>query len=324
MNQTNKNTPKDVFLHLFNIFTFYLSIIAFITLLIQYIDKLFPDALNYYFDRISSGVTWSSSILLISIPAFIFTSWLLEKDIRLVPEKKDFKLRKWLLYFTLFLAAITFIVDLMIFVYNFLQGEITMRFFLKILVVLVVAGVVFAYYMWDLKRTMEKTNILKFLATILSVIILGSVVAGFFIVGTPKEQRNRKFDNQRIQDLSMIQNQIISYWQQKNKLPENLETTQSDISGFIVPVDPETKQAYEYTVKSDLSFELCANFTTTLNQEESKRLGMYDYTYPATYAPQNWTHEKGQSCFERTIDPDLYKNSTEPTPVGTELDKTKL
>ncbi|OIO18447.1 MAG: hypothetical protein AUJ23_03690 [Candidatus Magasanikbacteria bacterium CG1_02_32_51] len=313
MDQTTRNTPKDVFLHLFNIFTFYINIIAFITLLIQYIDKLFPDALNYYFDNISNSVTWASSVLLVSIPAFIITSWLLEKDIRIMPEKKDFRLRKWLLYFTLFLSAITIVVDLMVFVFKFLQGEITIRFFLKIFVVLLVAGAVFAYYMWDLKRKSTKTNVLKFLAIILSVVVLGSVIAGFFIVGTPKEQRNRRLDAQRIQDLGMIQSQIISYWQQKEKLPENLAILQNDISGYISPVDPETKQSYDYRIKSDLIFELCANFTTILNQNESKNLGMYN-NYPSVYAPQNWAHAKGLTCFERTIDPELYKTNNNIKP----------
>ena len=39
-------------------------------------------------------------------------------------------MRKWLVYFTLFISAITIIVDLMIFVYNFLDGELTVKFFL--------------------------------------------------------------------------------------------------------------------------------------------------------------------------------------------------
>ncbi|MFA7244765.1 MAG: DUF5671 domain-containing protein [Candidatus Magasanikbacteria bacterium] len=315
MNQTNHNTPKDVFLHLFNIFTFYLSIIAFITLLIQYVNKLFPDALNYYLD-VSSSVTWASSVLFISIPAFILTSWLLEKDIKAMPEKKDFKLRKWLLYFTLFLSAITIVIDLMTFVYNFLQGELTIRFFMKVLVVLLVAGAVFAYYMWDLKRTTEKTNILKILASVLSVIVLGSIIAGFFIVGTPKEQRNRRFDDTRIQGLSSIQSQIIYQWQQKEVLPEKLTDLQNDITGFTIPKDPETQADYIYTVKSDLTFELCADFKTELKPNEINSKTDYYYSSPVFSTSQNWYHGIGNVCFERTIDPDLLKNNNE---IKTEL-----
>ena len=138
-----KSTPKDVFLQLFNILTFYLSVIGFITLHIQYINAVFPDTLNYYFTGIADAVRVSSSILLIAVPAYVFTAWLLAKDLAVEPQKRELKLRKWLVYFTLFVSAVTIIVDLITFVYNFLSGELTVRFFLKILVVLLVAGAVF-------------------------------------------------------------------------------------------------------------------------------------------------------------------------------------
>jgi len=314
MDQPTKNTPKDAFLHLFNIFTFYLSVVAFITLLIQYVNKLFPDPLNYYFDGITNSVTWSSSVLLIAVPAFIITTWLLEKDIRLVPEKKDFRLRKWLLYFTLFLAAVTIIIDLMTFVYNFLQGELTIRFFLKVLVVLLVAGAVFAYYMWDLKKINEKTNMLKILATILSVVVLGSVIAGFFIVGSPQEQRRQKFDDTRIQNLADIQGQIVNYWQQKNILPEKLSLLQNDITGFMIPADPKTNEPYSYTIKSDLTFELCANFDTEFTSEDAINKSKYGVINSFPYLSQNWTHSTGKVCFERTIDPQMFTTEANLNP----------
>ena len=181
MEQTLKSTPKDVFLHLFNIVTFYLSVIGFITLYVQYINASFPDELNYYFTSIANGVRWSTSILFVAVPAYLFTSWLLAKDLNITPEKRELKLRKWLVYFTLFISAITIIVDLMIFVYNFLDGELNTRFFLKVLVVLLVAVAVFAYYMWDLKRKEMKSKIPKILAIVLSVIVLVSIIIGFFI-----------------------------------------------------------------------------------------------------------------------------------------------
>lgn len=307
MNTTKTNTPKDVFLHLFNIFTFYLSVIAFITLWVQYINKLFPDALNYYYTNISDTVSWASAALLITIPFFIASCWLLEKDNKKFPEKRDFQLRKWLLYFTLFLAGITFVIDLITFVMYFFRGELTTRFFLKVLVVLLVAGAVFAYYLWELKRQEKIGNTLKVLTTVLSLFVLGSIIAGFFIVGTPSDQRNKKLDDQRIQNLSEIQSQIISYWQQKEKLPENLSVLQNDISGFMSPTDPETKMNYEYNIKSELTFELCGNFKTELKLDNSGARIDYNYNSPIFLASQNWDHNKGRACFERTIDPEMYK-----------------
>src|SRR3989339_693539 len=87
-----KSTPKDVFLHLFNILTFYLSVIGFITLFIQYVNALFPDSLDYYLVGIGETVRISSSIILIAVPAFLLTAWLLAKDLVLEPLKPDYKL----------------------------------------------------------------------------------------------------------------------------------------------------------------------------------------------------------------------------------------
>jgi len=306
MENVVKSTPKDVFLHLFNIVTFYLTVVGFITLFIQYINALFPDALNYYFTSIANGVRTSSSILFVAVPAYIFTAWLLAKDLDKVPEKRELKLRKWLVYFTLFISAITIIVDLMIFVYNFLDGELTIKFFLKVFVVLIVAAAVFGFYMWDLKRKVIKSKIPMILAIIVAVVVLASIVMGFFIVGTPGQQRSRKMDDQRIMDLQTIQGQIVDYWSRKQILPKNLEGLQDNISGFIVPMDPDTKESYEYNIIESLKFELCTDFVTSSSDLPARgKDTMYDSPYGAFQ--QNWDHKTGRTCFSRTIDPELYK-----------------
>ncbi|MFA6427346.1 MAG: DUF5671 domain-containing protein [Candidatus Magasanikbacteria bacterium] len=304
-----RSTPKDVFLHLFNIVTFYLSVVGFITLYIQYINALFPDKLNYYFTNIANGVRWSTSVLLIAVIAYIVTSWMLERDLAKTPEKRNLKLRKWLVYFTLFISAITIIIDLMTFVYNFLSGELTMRFVLKVVVVLLVAAAVFGYYLWDLKRQNGKTSVPKILAGVVSVVVLASIVVGFFIIGTPGQQRARRFDDERVQHLQMLQSEVVNHWVQKEKLPEQLSNVENSITGFSVPTDPATQQSYEYRALTDLSFELCATFESTSTNGkiggEVSRL----YTSPYDAYAQNWSHEIGRTCFTRTIDPDLYKNN---------------
>jgi len=84
-----KTTPKDVFLHLFNILTFYLSIISFITLYIHYIKALFPDELNFYFSGIANAVRWSSSMLIIAAPAFLLSGWLLSRNYKISPARRE-------------------------------------------------------------------------------------------------------------------------------------------------------------------------------------------------------------------------------------------
>ncbi|OGC87856.1 hypothetical protein A3D70_01345 [Candidatus Adlerbacteria bacterium RIFCSPHIGHO2_02_FULL_54_18] len=105
-----------------------------------------------------------------------------------------------------------------------------------------------------------------------------------------------------------IQSQIVySYYQPKQTLPPSLEALADPISGFIVPRDPESGASYEYKKTGSLSFELCATFT-----KESRTAQKYEMTRPVAYLPEgkeisnNWEHNPGRVCFDRTIDPQLY------------------
>jgi hypothetical protein len=84
-------------------------------------------------------------------------------------------------------------------------------------------------------------------------------------------------------------------------LPQTLKELEDPISGFIPQQDPQTKQSYEYIVKGENEFELCAVFNLVNNasniEEINARLG---------YNASNWNHEAGKVCFQRTIDKDLY------------------
>ena len=53
---------------------------------------------------------------------------------------------------TLVIAAGALIGDTTTLVYNLLGGELTLRFVLKVLVVAFIAGGIFGYYLWDLRR----------------------------------------------------------------------------------------------------------------------------------------------------------------------------
>jgi len=306
--ENTKMNPRDFFMHLLGFAALYVSIITFLTLLFQYINVLFPDPLNFYYTGILNIIRVASSALIVVFIVFLLINWLLEKDFRKIPPKRDLKFRKWLIYFTLFVSAVTIIIDLIRLVYIFYSGELSSRFFLKVLAVLLVAAAVFAYYLWDLKRAVDKKYQLpKILAWLTSTVVIISIVGGFFIVGSPATQRQRRFDDQRVNNLQEIQSQIINYWQQKEKLPEKLADLNDSISGFMPPADPVTSQNYEYVIKEPLTFELCADFNTVslnYNQINSK-------TQPAPYYgdpyQQNWGHDIGRICFSRTIDPDLYK-----------------
>jgi hypothetical protein len=90
--------------------------------------------------------------LIIAFPVFLYVSWLLNKAIVKDPEKRSSKIRKWLTYITLFVAAGVIIGDLIALVFNMLGGELTLRFILKVLTVGSIAGSIFGYYLIELRK----------------------------------------------------------------------------------------------------------------------------------------------------------------------------
>ncbi|MCA9384192.1 MAG: hypothetical protein KC582_03630 [Candidatus Magasanikbacteria bacterium] len=149
-------SAKEAFLYLVLFMTLYISAISLGTILFQFINRAFPDAIySYGYDGTASIIRGALSAMIIAFPVFLGVSSVLRKAILKNPEKRSSKIRKWLTYVTLFGATTTIIVDLITILTSLLGGELTARFFLKALTVLVIAGSIFGYYLWDL-RSEEK------------------------------------------------------------------------------------------------------------------------------------------------------------------------
>jgi len=306
-----RNLPRDLFLHLLAIVTLYWSAISFVTLLWQFINNYFPDKLtNYYSGNFSlSLIRFNVSAIIIVFPVFILISWFLNKIYKKEAVVRESKIRKWLIYLTLFIASLVIIGDLIFVINQFLGGEITVRFILKSLSVLLVAAVIFGYYLDDVRREMP-TKLAKYFAWVSGILVLAAIVGAFIIVGSPTRARLMQFDQQKISDLQNIQSQIVNYYQRKSVLPNSISDLNDSISGFAEPTDPQTKASYEYVVNdaANLSFKLCANFNKeNQNSNESYYYGNND----------KWNHQAGRVCFERTIDKQLYPASTK---VKSEID----
>lgn len=141
---------------------------------------------------------------------------------------------------------------------------------------------------------------MKYFAYFIILVVAAAIIGGFFIIGSPKEARLQRFDDQRIMDLQAMQSQIVSYWQNNEKLPARLEDLVDDISGFRVPKDPETQGDYRYEIKGERQFILCAKFNFPSPGEKNPRA----VVPVGPYSEQNWDHPAGEHCFERTINPE--------------------
>ena len=298
-----KNTPRDLFLHLLAMVTLYWSAITFTTLLWQCINSFFPDALNAFSSSsyYSSLIRFSVSTLIIVFPVFILVSWYLNKIYRRETAVRDSKLRKWLIYITLFVASLVIIGDLITIINTFLGGEVQARFILKALSILLTAGMVFGYYLDDVRREAPAKSA-KYFAWISGTLVLIAIILAFFVIGSPNTARLLQFDQQKVSDLQNIQSQVVNYYQRKGAMPNSLADLNDTISGYVAPTDPQTKASYDYylTNAATLSFELCANFNQPSQNSPS-------YAYPAGAGiSQNWNHQSSRVCFARTIDRQLY------------------
>ncbi|NNE65464.1 MAG: hypothetical protein HKN33_02775 [Pyrinomonadaceae bacterium] len=147
-------SAKEAFLYLIFFTTLFISAYNLGVLIFQFIDLGFPDPADPIVstEYIMETIRWSVSTLVVVFPVFLFVAYWVKRAVRKDPAKRASKIRKWLTYMTLFVAAGTLIGDLTTLVYSFLGGEITIRFLLKALTVGGISGSIFGYFLWDSQR----------------------------------------------------------------------------------------------------------------------------------------------------------------------------
>ena len=319
-----KVTPKDFFLWAGAMVTLYASVFAFISLLFSYLNYVYPDALAYYSgDPYSGGVSYEMASLIVLFPIFLVISHLIIKSIKADPTRENVWVRRWAIYLTLFAAAAMIAGDLITLIMYFFNGDTTLRFVLKVFVVLLIAVGIFLHYVADLRgywyREVAKARLVRWATGALVLVTIG---AGFLIIGTPWQARLYRFDEQKVNDLQNIQYQVVNYWQTKRALPATLADLADPLSGYMLPSDPQAGQSYEYAQKGTLSFELCATFNALTRGGQKNiastiraPLPVMGLTGEGKPIQDNWQHDAGRTCFPRTIDPERYPPLTKQVPL---------
>ncbi len=284
------------------------------TLYYQIINNYFPDPLAL---RSGSGgvstntVHYAIASLIIAFPIYVLALRMWFKRFREDLEKVESKLTKWLTYLVLLVTAVTIIGDLITALFYLLQGEITPRFFLKALTILVIAGIIFGFYFLERKKIQYHNDvslsIFRTLAYVSSGLVVVAIIFGFIVGGSPATERMRGLDTQRANDLRTLANCIANYGATQKALPKTLDdlsrsTQYSYCSGGTT--DPETGTPYEYRELSTAptasgvlegQFELCANFALDAQNESTQDVS---YAYPN----DKWSkHGAGRSCSSEVV-----------------------
>lgn len=290
-------SAREAFLYLVLFSLLYFLCYHLGSLLFDLINAALPDAAesNYYYDFFAS-TRFSTAALIIVFPLFAWMAHWVARETERAPIKRFSPVRRWLTYLTLFISAAALVGDLTVLVYNLLGGELSVRFVLKVGVVALIAGSVFGYYLWDLRREESEGKawraIGKGLLVAAGVLAIGALIGGFLLIGSPNTQRAMRMDERRVQDLLLIENAINIHLVENEKLPPNLQalTTREGLKLSIN--DPLSGRAYEYVIDDPQRYQLCAVFQTD-TADRNRRVG------PSM--SMEWLHGAGRTCFNRGL-----------------------
>jgi len=294
-----KTSALDFFLQLGIIISLYAGVGFLLNLLFRVIDTAFPTSYGYY--GMTSSISFPVAALIVLTPVFLLLTATVTKAEATDPEKKTIWIRKTAIYLTMFLSGAIIVGDLIALLYRFLDGQdLTMAFILKVLAVFVVLGALFSYY-WSILKSNLSLGTRNAWRVGAILLVLVSIILGFSVIGSPKTQRLMRADQEKIYDLQNIQGQIINYWTAKGTVPATIDDLKDPLAYSPIPLDGETGMPYEYKQNGLNGFELCATFNTSSNNGY-----VSPETKPMMGQNDNWQYSAGRTCFERTIDPNLY------------------
>jgi len=143
---------KDAFLYLLSFSALGTWTIGLGSLLCTLLDLWLPEpGVQRMFRDPFYSISGNLASVIVAFPVYLGVMRFILRDLGAHPEKHESGVRKWLTYIALFLASGIVIGDLTTFLAFFLRGDLTVRFVLKVLTVLVIAGGVFWYYLASLK-----------------------------------------------------------------------------------------------------------------------------------------------------------------------------
>lgn len=240
------------------------------------IDKAFPDALGRRIGAADRSIHHAIASLAIAFPAYVIAMRLWLRRFRANPDRAESGLTKWLTYIVLLIASVTVVGDLITVLYMLLQGELTLRFVLKALVLLTVAGLVFGFYMLERRQVQYRKTVLPWVfrafGWLVAALIAAGMALGFLYGGSPEQARQHAFDRDRATRLGALSSCVERYARNMGQLPESLDllrSTAAYASCAQSTRDPESRQDFGYRVvvaeRSQgqarvAEFELCANF----------------------------------------------------------------
>ena len=300
------SSPKETFLFLMLFAALYTAAFSLGSILFDLISLSLPQAGETAQSFIES-LRYGIASVVVAFPIFLLMQRVISRENLRNPGQRISPVRRWLTYLTLFVASVSIITDLISLIYRFLEGDITLRFSLKVLVVTILAGGAFIYYLRDLRRD-EVAPSTELRATLLSRFGLAALIAavavtiglGFWYAGSPMRARLLAQDKQRVSDLGNISHRVQQYYSNKGSLPESLAACDINPDSFIEQKkDRLTGEPYLYRVMDTTRFEIGATFALPSGSETPPTQFGRSIYIPGDEA-SFWKHPAGPKTY--TID----------------------
>lgn len=149
-----------------------------------------------------------------------------------------------------------------------------------------------------------------FVGTVVAI-VAATVGVGLWVAGSPRAERARREDVQRLNDLQSITAAVDTYYQEQRALPPSLDALKAKVPYYQPSKDPANGEPYEYETTSTKAYRLCATFSMPTPADQPAGGGPYP-PYPAPVArspesarlpaestyPDFWMHGAGRSCFD--------------------------
>ena len=296
-----------------------------------WIDRFFADDLAidpFAYQWASSGLRWSIASLLVGYPIFLFIGWRLAAKKRRDPDRRRSRVRAWLTYVTLVFAAGTLIGDLVVVVYQFLEGDLESRFAAKACVV----GVISAAILWNFSREAERTSggvdlAGQALAVLSTLVVIALVGWAFSIVRSPAAARERISDETRVTNLvamTRLADCHLTYFGNLSADFPAMHAALTELGGRQpigggcaepYPFDPSTGADYRYRLIDADTYELCATFEGGWPEgdgagEPARRTVSNYYSSANEQRTLQLPKGPGEACF--TIDAVRFESDLKP------------
>lgn len=178
------------------------------------------------------------------------------------------------------------------------------------------------------KRGKREINGFRVFATLVIGMVAVVVVVGLYLAGSPNKERQRRFDQQRLNDLQTISSAIDVFFDANRRVPETLaELTNPSIKlqYYISSLnDPETGVPYGYVAKGGADYDLCAVFALTSAEDQNsnyypKSMSAPMPMYPGGPVASSWDHLAGNHCFSLNAEMHVVREAcslTNPCQAG--------